>query len=254
MTNDSDGSGGSGPDLGKNPYHDPTAAYPAPDYGVPVNPYPVDQFTPYPWGPPAPQYGYPPQAAVGAPLPGALAATRALGAVALVGALLLIAYGWLTFASFETKGGDTITSTVNGWGQVFVDGDQINLPTGSNGSPYIGVFIPVFVIPVVILGLLVMCNIGRFGNSIAIFVLAVLHFLLSLIFLAVPSMCILFEADVDAEVFESTNDFTTGPGAILTTITLLVVAGTSLAGIILGRKKVYPQSPPSPALSGGYQG
>lgn len=249
-----DNSGNPGPDLTKNQDQDPTIAYPAPHYGAPANPYPADQFTPYPYIPPAPQYGYPAQTPVGAPLPGALAATRSLGAAALVGALLLIAYGWLTFASFETKGGDTFTSTVNGWGQVFVDGDQINLPTGASGSPYIGVFIPVFVIPVVILGLLVTCNIGRFGNSIAIFVLAVLHFLLSLLFLAVPSMCILFDDDLDADIFESTNAFTTGPGAIATTVTLLVLAGTSLTGIILGRKKIYPQSPPAPELYGGYRG
>lgn len=243
-----------GPNLSKNP--DPSdqftpysPPYEVPQYGVPQ--YEVPQYEAPQYG--VPQYGYPAPPPTGSPVPGAVTVTRSLGVGAVVGALLLIAYGWLTYASFEPKGPGVGKSSVNGWGQVFFDGDQMDLPTGANGSPYAAIYIPIFVVPVVILGLLVACNVGRFGNSITIFVLATLHFLLSLAFLAAPNMCILFDDDVAAEVFEAANTFSNGPGAISTTITLLAVAGTSLAGIILGRRKVYPQGQYAPGVYGGYQ-
>jgi hypothetical protein len=172
------------------------------------------------------------------PNPAAVVTTRILGAVALVGALLLIAYGWLTWASFEPKGGGTKQS-VTGWGDVVVDGQTVELPAGANGAPYAVVFIPVFVIPVVILALLVVCNIGRFGNSIAILVLSILHLLMAIVFLLAPSICILFDYELDSELFEATNNFSTGPGAILATLTLVVITGTSIAGIVLGRKTTF---------------
>lgn len=237
------------------------------------NPYPPaqpsDQFMPYP--PPyqpspqqfsqptqygTPQYGSPqfgnPQFGVpqfGAATPGfdtkpvAVGVTRAFGAAALVGALLMVAYGWLTWASFEPKTSSGPRASVNGWGQVFEAGESVDLGSGASGAPYAGVFLPLFVLPVAILGLLVLCNIGRFGNSIAIFVLSVLHLLLAIIFLAAPSICILFESDFESEVFEATNNFSTGPGAVLATLTLLVVTGTSLAGIVLGRRRAPGQAP-----------
>lgn len=185
-----------------------------------------------------------------APRPAALTATRSLGIAAATGAVLLIGYGWLTFASFTPVDSGDAPTTVNGWGQVFFDGRQFDSYYGGEGSPYTGVFIPAFVIPVVILGLLVACNIGRFGNSVAIFALAILHLLLSLLFLAAPSMCLVFDTESGNEVFESVNTFSTGPGAILTTLTIAIVSGTSLAGIILGRRKTYPQ----PAAGGFYPG
>ncbi|CAM3075524.1 hypothetical protein DFJ75_4102 [Williamsia muralis] len=237
------------------------------------NPYPPaqpsDQFVPYPppyqpsaqqFSQPAqygntqygnPQYGVPqygvPQFGGSTPgfdpKPVAVGLTRAFGAAALVGALLMVAYGWLTWASFEPKTSNGPRASVNGWGQVFEAGEPVDLGSGASGAPYAGVFLPLFVLPVAILGLLVLCNIGRFGNSIAVFVLSVLHLLLAIIFLAAPSICILFESDFESEVFEATNDFTTGPGAVLATLTLLVVTGTSLAGIVLGRKRAPVQAP-----------
>ena len=242
------------------------------------NPYPPaqssDQFVPYPppYQPSAqqfsqptqygntqyetPQYGTPqfgnPQVGVPQywgsmpgldPKPVAVGLTRAFGAAALVGALLMVAYGWLTWASFEPKMSSGPRASVNGWGQVFEAGESVDLGSGASGAPYAGVFLPLFVLPVAVLGLLILCNIGRFGNSIAVFVLSVLHLLLAIIFLAAPSICILFESDIESEVFEATNNFSTGPGAVLATLTLLLVTGTSLAGIVLGRRKEPVQAP-----------
>lgn len=242
------------------------------------NPYPPaqasDQFVPYPppYQPSAqqfsqptqygntqyetPQYGTPqfgnPQVGVPQywgsmpgldPKPVAVGLTRAFGAAALVGALLMVAYGWLTWASFEPKMSSGPRASVNGWGQVFEAGESVDLGSGASGAPYAGVFLPLFVLPVAVLGLLILCNIGRFGNSIAVFVLSVLHLLLAIIFLAAPSICILFESDIESEVFEATNNFSTGPGAVLATLTLLLVTGTSLAGIMLGRRKEPVQAP-----------
>ena len=242
------------------------------------NPYPPaqasDQFVPYPppYQPSAqqfsqptqygntqyetPQYGTPqfgnPQVGVPQywgsmpgldPKPVAVGLTRAFGAAALVGALLMVAYGWLTWASFEPKMSSGPRASVNGWGQVFEAGEPVDLGSGASGAPYAGVFLPLFVLPVAVLGLLILCNIGRFGNSIAVFVLSVLHLLLAIIFLAAPSICILFESGFESEVFEATNNFSTGPGAVLATLTLLLVTGTSLAGIMLGRRKEPVQAP-----------
>ena len=242
------------------------------------NPYPPaqasDQFVPYPppYQPSAqqfsqptqygntqyetPQYGTPqfgnPQVGVPQywgsmpgldPKPVAVGLTRAFGAAALVGALLMVAYGWLTWASFDPKMSSVPRASVNGWGQVFEAGESVDLGSGASGAPYAGVFLPLFVLPVAVLGLLILCNIGRFGNSIAVFVLSVLHLLLAIIFLAAPSICILFESDIESEVFEATNNFSTGPGAVLATLTLLLVTGTSLAGIVLGRRKEPVQAP-----------
>ena len=242
------------------------------------NPYPPaqasDQFVPYPppYQPSAqqfsqptqygntqyetPQYGTPqfgnPQVGVPQywgsmpgldPKPVAVGLTRAFGAAALVGALLMVAYGWLTWASFEPKMSSGPRASVNGWGQVFEAGEPVDLGSGASGAPYAGVFLPLFVLPVAVLGLLILCNIGRFGNSIAVFVLSVLHLLLAIICLAAPSICILFETDIESEVFEATNNFSTGPGAVLATLTLLVVTATSLAGIVLGRRRAHVQAP-----------
>ena len=126
---------------------------------------------------------------------------------------------------------------------MFEAGEPVDLGSGASGAPYAGVFLPLFVLPVAVLGLLILCNIGRFGNSIAVFVLSVLHLLLAIIFLAAPSICILFESDFESEVFEATNNFSTGPGAVLATLTLLVVTATSLAGIVLGRRRAHVQAP-----------
>ena len=205
---------------------------PRPQYGTP-------QFG-------APQFGVP---QFGASTPGfdpkpvAVGLTRAFGAAALVGALLIVVYGWLTWASFEPKTSSGPRASVNGWGQVFEAGEPVDLGSGASGAPYAGVFLPLFVLTVAVLGLLILCNIGRFGNSIAVFVLSVLHLLLAIIFLAAPSICILFESDIESEVFEATNNFSTGPGAVLATLTLLLVTGTSLAGIVLGRRKEPVQAP-----------
>lgn len=177
------------------------------------------------------------------PKPVAVGLTRAFGAAALIGALLMVAYGWLTWASFESKTSGGPRASVNGWGQVFQAGESVDLGAGASGTPYAAVFLPLFVLPVAVLGLLIVCNIGRFGNSIAVFVLSVLHLLLAIIFLAAPSICILFESDIESEVFEATNDFSTGPGAVLATLTLLVITGTSLAGIVLGRRRAPVQAP-----------
>ena len=280
MTNDPGDAFGSRPDLTKADRR-PGDAQPTQQFAAPAdpqhpghvdqsgfNPYPPaqpsDQFVPYPppyqpsaqqfsqpaqYGSPqfgVPQYGTP---QFGAPTPGfdpkpaAVGLTRAFGAAALVGALLMVAYGWLTWASFEPKTSSGPRASVNGWGQVFEAGEPVDLGSGASGAPYAGVFLPLFVLPVAVLGLLVLCNIGRFGNSIAVFVLSVLHLLLAIIFLAAPSICILFESDIESEVFEATNNFSTGPGAVLATLTLLVVTGTSLAGIVLGRKRAPVQAP-----------
>jgi hypothetical protein len=274
-------SGDHRPDLTKQPDNSETT----PVYTPPGNPYPehptfaspsADQFVPYT----PPQYGDPlqaqyptdryPESAVPQypthhyapapyPVPGfdvsavriqpaAVGATRILGAVALVGALLFVAYGWLTWASFDPRYTEAPTVSVNGWGQVFQDGSQITMDAGTAGTPFATTFIPFFALPVAILAVLIICNIGRFGNAIAILVLAVLHLILALSYLAVPSTCIIFDDDEDSVLFEGLNDFSTGPGAILATVTLLIVAGTSITGIILGRKKIYP----APATAPGY--
>ena len=252
-----------------------------PDNGF--NPYPpaqpADQFVPYPppyqpdaqqfspstqygngphWSPQyeTPQFGSPqfgvPQFGGSTPgfepKPVAVGLTRASGAAALVGALLMVAFGWLTWASFESKTSGGPGASVNDWGQVFQGGESVDLGSGATGAPYAAVFLPLFVLPVAVLGLLVLCNTGRFGNSIAIFVLSVLHLLLAIIFLAAPSICVLFESDIESEIFEATNNFSTGPGAVLATLTLLVVTGTSLAGIVLGRNRA-----PAYAPTYGYQ-
>ncbi|PXW27782.1 UNVERIFIED_CONTAM: hypothetical protein DES50_11378 [Williamsia faeni] len=283
MTSNSGDQGGYRPDLTKQPDH--TEATHA--YAPPINPYPAypsppsDQFVPYT----PPQYGDPLQTQSPAeqysdqryavppyphhyPVPefsvsdhspavhlqpAAVGATRILGAVAMVGALLFIAYGWLTWASFEPRYTEAPTISVNGWGQVFQNGSQISMDPGTTGTPFAATFIPFFVLPVFVLALLIVCNIGRFGNSIAILVLAVLHLILALAFLLVPSTCVIFDDDEDSVLFEGLNDFSTGPGAILAAVTLLIVVGTSITGIILGRKKIYP---PSTATTGpgGYPG
>lgn len=281
MTNDPGDASGSRPDLTKADRRPGEGAQPTQHFAAPVdshhpghvdqsgfNPYPPaqasDQFVPYPppYQPSAQQFSQPVQYGtpqfgnpqVGVPqywgsMPGldpkpvAVGLTRAFGAAALVGALLMVAYGWLTWASFEPKMSSGPRASVNGWGQVFEAGEPVDLGSGASGAPYAGVFLPLFVLPVAVLGLLILCNIGRFGNSIAVFVLSVLHLLLAIIFLAAPSICILFESDIESEVFEATNNFSTGPGAVLATLTLLLVTGTSLAGIVLGRRKEPVQAP-----------
>lgn len=293
MTSNSGDPGEYRPDLNKHPDNtEATQAFTPPANPYPAQPTsPSDQFTPYtppPYGDPLqsqyPSQQYPPQqhptpqypthqyptpqyqalqypepgfAMSGAPAvrlqPAAVAATRALGAVALVGALLFIAYGWLTWASFEPKYTDAEKVSVNGWGQVFQGGSQLIMDPGTTGTPYAAFFIPFLVLPVAILALLVMFNIGRFGNSIAILVLSVFHLLVALAFLAVPSTCILFDSEDDSVLFEGLNDFSTGPGTILATMTLVVMTGTSIAGIVLGRRKISP-SPATPAGYGAYPG
>jgi hypothetical protein len=225
-------------------YPDQFVPYPPP-YQPDPEQYPAPQYPAAPQFGGAPQFGRPPQ------FPGAqlswepkqasVGITRILGAVALVGALIMVAYGWLTWASFEAKGGGPEQS-VTGWGDVVTGGESVELPAGASGAPYAAVFIPLFVIPVIVLGLLVVCNIGRFGNSIAILVLSALHLLLAIIFLAAPSICILFDSDLDSELFEATNNFSTGPGAVMATLTLAVITGTSIAGIVLGRKTTFTQT------------
>jgi hypothetical protein len=182
---------------------------------------------------------------IGESKPAAVGATRTLGAMAMVGSLLLIAYGWLTWASFAPKWGGP-TTKVNGWGDVTSQGEATDLPIGAVGMPYVPAFIPLFVIPVLVLGLLVLCNIGRLGNSIAILVLAILHLLFAIACLALPSVCILFDIESDSGLFEATHNFSTGPGAILATLTMLAIVGTSIAGIVLGRKvQLQLQAPPT---------
>ena len=283
MTSNSGDPGDQRPDLNKHP--DNTEA--TQSFTPPVNPYPEqptypaasDQFAPYtppqygdplnsqfPPPYPAPQYPssqyptsqYPESGFTLADVPpirlqpAAVAATRILGAVALVGALSFIAYGWLTWASFEPKYTDAAKVSVNGWGQVFQDGSQLIMDPGTAGMPFAAFFIPFLVLPVAILALLVICNIGRFGNSIAILVLSVLHLFVALAFLAVPSTCIIFDNDDDSVFFEGLNHFSTGPGTILATATLVVMTGTSIAGVVLGRKA--NPSPVAPAGPGGYRG
>ena len=276
MTNDPGDASGSRPDLTKADRRPGDGAQPTQHFAAPADPHhpghvdqngfnpyppaqPSDQFVPYPppYQPSAQQFSQPAQYGIpqygvpqfGGSTPGfdtkpvAVGLTRAFGAAALVGALLMVAYGWLTWASFEPKTSSGPRASVNGWGQVFEAGESVDLGSGASGAPYAGVFLPLFVLPVAILGLLVLCNIGRFGNSIAIFVLSVLHLLLAIIFLAAPSICILFESDFESEVFEATNNFSTGPGAVLATLTLLVVTGTSLAGIVFGRRTAPVQAP-----------
>ncbi|HEY9316016.1 hypothetical protein [Williamsia sp.] len=260
-----------------NPYPEhPTYASPSADQFVPYTPpqygdplqtqYPAERYpeSAVPQQPEVPRYPthhYAPAQYPAAPYPvpgfevsavrlqpAAVGATRILGAVTLVGALLFIAYGWLTWASFDPRYTEAPTVSVNGWGQVFQNGSQITLDAGTAGTPFATTFIPFFALPVAILAVLIICNIGRFGNAIAILVLAVLHLILALSYLAVPSTCIIFDDDEDSVLFEGLNDFSTGPGAILATMTLLIVVGTSITGIILGRKKTYP----APALAPGY--
>ncbi|GAB10937.1 hypothetical protein GOARA_063_01360 [Gordonia araii NBRC 100433] len=206
--------------------------------GPPQQPYPQQQFVRPAYPPP-----YPPQSFAPAPKPPLknVGLTRVLGAIPIIGWFAIIVGGFTTFTTVVANSTGA-SSTINGFGRWTHQGEGLPLRFGASAMTLGGVYPTLLVLlPVLILAILIVCNVGRRPIAIINTVVAILAALLALTFILRPDFTTITFNERSGRYIDANYTFSAGPSAYFTLVVCLVIVAASVAvAIVGGRAKVPP--------------
>ncbi|MGC4935366.1 hypothetical protein ACLQ3C_16985 [Gordonia sp. DT30] len=219
------------------------------------NPYPQQQY-PLPQGvPPAGQpwggVGYPggygmPGAYGAAPYVPApkpplrhVALTRTFAACTMLAWLLIMLFGFLTFATVTRIGaGD---STFSGWGHWTSQGEGLPLIGGAEAVIFPGVLLPLLILfPTLLSSILILCNVARRGFAVVNMVFGIIGAGVATAAVVDPSLVVATFDDRSSQYVDAHYTFSAGPSAILNVVLGVAVVLLAIGGIIWGGKAPVP--------------
>lgn len=202
-----------------------------PQGGVP------QQYTAPPGYPGAPQpypYRYPYPAPPKPPLRH-VAATRLFASGTLIGYVLIIVFGFLTF-SYVTPKASGDRSMITGWGEWGHQGRELPLHHGAHAIIVPGVLPPLLVLlPVGLMAVLILCNIARRPLAIISILFAIVASLIALGLTMAPDDVVIVFDSASNDYLDAHYDFSTGPAAWLSAAMCIMITLCCIGGIAFGR-------------------